>query len=66
MELPEHIISKIMLYNSHPIADLLKEYKEEWYYDYRERYYTFPDEYFFSIPTMMLKTKMKSYGGLRL
>jgi hypothetical protein len=25
MELPEHIISKIMSYNSHPVADLFKQ-----------------------------------------
>jgi hypothetical protein len=26
MEMPEHIINKIMLYLSHPIADLFNEY----------------------------------------
>ena len=29
VELPENIISKIMLYNSHPVADLFKQELEE-------------------------------------
>ena len=27
-QLPEHIWNKIMLYNSHPVADIIREYTE--------------------------------------
>ena len=48
MELPEHIVNKIMLYVSHPVADLLKEYKERWYKDYQEMKGHLPYEYYFA------------------
>jgi hypothetical protein len=30
MNIPENIISKIMLYNSHPVADLIRELQYEY------------------------------------
>ena len=43
--LPEHLQTKIIQMNRHPIADLIMDYKENWYYDYREKYMELPDEH---------------------
>ncbi len=44
-KLPEHLQNKIIQMNRHPIADLIIDYKENWYYDYREKYLELPDEH---------------------
>ena len=33
MNIPENIINKIMLYNSHPVADIMKKVYEEYCFD---------------------------------
>ena len=43
-KLPEHLQDKIMKKNRHRLAELLIEYKDNWCYDYREKYDEFPDE----------------------
>ena len=43
--LPDHLQNKIIQMNRHPIADLIVDYKENWYYDYREKYFELPDEH---------------------
>jgi hypothetical protein len=42
MELPEHIVNKIMLYVSHPVADLFKQefiWELEWFNDGTNNFY---------------------------
>ena len=47
MEIQDVIFNKAMLFNSHPVVDLLKEYREKWFQDYQETKGCLPYEYFF-------------------
>ena len=36
MNIPENIIDKIMLYNSHPVADMIKNVFDEYSFDFED------------------------------